>query len=320
VVGFLLAMPMGILSAAPPSAVLVKVLVVELPVPVFFLIGLPLAAATVVAMFGWIRDGSLPRWLPGVCVAALLVNLLAAGGIAFPGIAGSFWLLLALSLDGRGPRTRPTYVAWAAAVAIAALLVACYYTAYRPVLTCQAELRQAESRLAKHEPALAIEHIEAAAAADPLSAEPWRELAAITIEAWSQHPEKVDFGRFLAARDKMLELAPNSAPQWSAAGDWASRAYAKTDQHGKQLMPEAIQSAVECYGRAVQLYPNSASHRARLSQALLAAGNRSAARREAEIALQLDEITPHIDKKLPVDQQDRLRSLLKNEEPPDRKS
>jgi O-antigen ligase len=310
-VGFLLAVPMGILSEAPPSALPVSGLAFDVAIPTFLLIGLPLAVATVAAMFGWIRDGSLPRWLPGVCVAALLVNLLAAGGIAFPGIAGSLWLLLALSLDRRGQGTRPAYVAWAAAVVLVALLIGCYATAYRPVLTCQSELR-----LIEREPALAKKHIEAAAEADPLSAEPWRQMAAIMIEAWSQCPEKVDFGRFLAARDKMLELAPNSAPLWTAAGDWASRAYAKTDQHGKRIMSEAVRSATECYGRAVQLYPNSALHRAKLAEAMLAAGDQSAARREAEMALHLDEITPHIDKKLSADVRNRLRDLLRNGERP----
>jgi O-antigen ligase len=297
IVGFLLAVPMGMLSAAPLGAV-----------PV--LLGLPLAAAAVALMHGWIRDGVLPRWLPGVCVIALLINLLAAGGIGFPGIAGTFWLLLALTLDGRHRRTWPMVAAWAALVVCLALSVACYFTAYRPVMKCQMELQFAEQ-----EPDRAIAHIEAAAAADPLSSEPWRQMAAIAIEAWCKRPQNVIFSRFLEAKDKALELSPNSAGLWLAAGDWMSRAYSKTDDHGNRLMPGAIQSAVESYRRAVQLYPNSALRRAKLAEASLAAGDRAAFRREAEIALRLDQITPHSDKKLPAPLRDRLGSLLEDKQP-----
>jgi O-antigen ligase len=293
VLGFLLSVPMGILCAAPLG-----------PAPV--LLGLPLAAASVALTLGWIREGTLPRWLPGVCVVALLINLLAAGGITYPGIAGSFWLLLALSLDDRGSRTWDIAAAWAALAVLLALSVACYFTAYRPVLACQAELR-----LVEQEPANAIKHLEAAAAADPLSSEPWNQLAALQIEAWRQQPERVDLARFWEARDKAMRLAPNSSARWLTAGDWAFQAYSTTDQHGKRLAPEAIQSAVESYSRAVQLYPNNALGRAKLAEACLAAGDRSAFRREAEMALRLDQITPHSDKKLPDQLRTRLRELLK---------
>ena len=148
-------------------------------------IGLPLAAATVALMFGWIRDGRLPRWLPGACAASMLVALLAAGGIAMPGIAATFWLLLALGLEGRRLHFLPVSAAWAALAGLFTLAIACYGTAYEPVLHCQAELR-----LAERQPARAVKHLEAAAAADPLSAEPWRQLAAVEFEAWARQPDK----------------------------------------------------------------------------------------------------------------------------------
>jgi hypothetical protein len=309
--GFLLSWPLGILSAAPPNSLPVNLLWFELMVPVPMLLGLPLAAATVALMLGWIREGRLLLWLPGVCVVSLLVNLLAAGGIALPSIAGTFWLLLAMALDGRQPRTLRTYAAWAGLAGLLALSVACYRTAYSPVLNCQAELRLAEMRLADREPLRAIEHLEAAAAADPLSSEPWCQLAAIELEVWWNKPDKADFSRFVKARDQALSLAPNSAAMWLAAGDWAIRAASKTDQRGKRVMPDAIQSAVESYSRAAQLYPNSALCRAKLAEAHLAAGDRSAFRREAEIALWLHETTPHTDKKLPDELCERLsRNLL----------
>ena len=186
-----------------------------------------------------------------------------------------------------------------ALLAAVALAVACYRTAYSPVLACQAQLR-----LAEREPTRAVEHLEAAAAADPLAAEPWRQLAAIEFERWWQDPSDEAFRRLVQANNKALELAPNSAPTWLAAGDWYVQAFMKAGGQGKRPTGDAIAKAVEAYRHAVELYPNSAFYRAKLAEACRAAGDLSGFRREAEAALRLDGLTPHVDKKLPAGAQE----------------
>ena len=189
--GFLLSVPMGRLSVAPPS-------------PVAVLLGLPLAVAAVLLLRGWVADGRLPRLLPAVGVVVLLVDLLATGGIGLPSIAGTLWLLLALGLQGDQPHRLSPYCAWAALPAAIALVAASYTTAYRPALGCQAALRGAESQ-----PSQAIQYLDAAAAADPLSAEPRRQLAAIWLETWWQTPDDATFRRFeQAARPKSSNWRP----------------------------------------------------------------------------------------------------------------
>ncbi len=86
VFGFFAAVPLGVLGRAPLSAV-------------FLLLGLSLAVATVAGLWDWIRGGELPPTVPSIGVAVLLVDLLAAGGIGFPAVAGTLWLLLALGLN-----------------------------------------------------------------------------------------------------------------------------------------------------------------------------------------------------------------------------
>ena len=259
--GFLLSVPLGHLSAAPPGAVAV-------------VLGLPLAAATVGLLWGWIGDGRLPRLLPAVAVAVLLVDLLTTGGIGLPSVAGTLWLLLALGLAGERPRAVHVFAAWAALLVVIGLAAACYKTAYDPVLGCQAQLRMAE-----REPARSIEHLSAAAAADPLSAEPWRQLAAIEFDAWWRQPSADGFRRFETANAQVLALAPNAAPAWLAAGDWYFRAYSKLAPSGKTTANDAIQKALSAYRRAAQLYPNSELYRAKLAEASRAAENRPAVRR-----------------------------------------
>ncbi len=286
--GFLLSVPVGMLSAAPPGRAAV-------------LLGLPLAAATAAIMWPWIKDGRLPRLLPAVGVVVILIDLLASGGIGFPGVAETFWLLLAVGLLGEQPRALHPAGAWAGRLVALALVVACYATAYSPVLGCQGQLRKAE-----REPARAVEHLEAAATADPLAAEPWRQLAAIALESWWRQPSEDAFHRFEQAVAKTLELAPNSAPARSAAGDWYLRASLKRSSGDAKVASDAIKKAVAAYRQVVELYPNSPLHRAKLAEACLAAGDPTAFRAEATAALRLDEATPHADKKLPAALRERL--------------
>ena len=181
---------MGMVSAAPPGAVVVW-------------LGLPLAAATIGLLWGWIREGCWLPLLPAVAIITLLVDLLATGGIGLPSVAGTLWLLLALGLQAQRPHDLHIRNAWLALAAGMGLALACYYTAYNPVLSCQAQLRMAE-----RQPLEAVEHLEAAAVADPLSAEPWRQLAAIHFQTWWQSPDEETFARFERANAEALRRDP----------------------------------------------------------------------------------------------------------------
>ena len=286
-VGFLLSIPVVLLSAAPPGAVAV-------------LLGLPLAAAAAALLFGWIHDGRLSRLVPAVGVAVLLVNLLGAGGIGLPSVAGSFWLLLALGLRNERPREFRAQVAWAGLLVVIGLAVACYSTGYRPVLNAQTCLQMAE-----REPARAAEHLKAAAAADPLAIEPWRRLAALEFAIWQRDQDDAAFRQFQRADGKTLELAPNSAPAWLASGDRYFKAFSTMEQDDAAA-GDVIEQAVAAYQRALRLYPNNAAYRVKSAEAYRAADDEQAFRHEAEAALRLDDATPHTDKKLPAEVRDRL--------------
>ena len=145
--------------------------------------GLPLAAATVGLLWGWIGDGRAATVAACRGRRRATGRLLTTGGIGLPSVAGTLWLLLARTSAGERPRAVHVFAAWAALLVVIGLAAACYKTAYDPVLGCQAQLRMAE-----REPARSIEYLSAAAAADPLSAEPWRQLAAIEFDAWWRQP------------------------------------------------------------------------------------------------------------------------------------
>ena len=88
-------------------------------------------------LFGdWMREGRCRGDCRLVAAIALLVNLLAAGGIGFPGVADSLWLLLAISLNVCGAMAQTRARAChqerplASGLAFAALLVTAIWLEY----------------------------------------------------------------------------------------------------------------------------------------------------------------------------------------------
>jgi len=297
--GFLLSVPVGQMSSAPPSAV---ELMPGVWLPVVVVVGLPLAAGTALLFWSWIDRGRLAPGLPAIGVVVLLVNLLAAGAMGFPGVAGTFWLLLAVGLNVREAAPGFHVPRSAGLAALAAALTAaltCSTTALNPVLRSQAAIR-----LAQHDPRDARRHLQNAAQADPLAAAPPRYLAEHALGAWLHDGGPEAFGRFEASIAAALRLAPNSADTWQSCGDLYRRAFTKGGREA------ALPKAVSAYRRAVELYPHDAQLRSDLATTLRAGGDEAGFRRQAAIALELDEQTPHYDKKLEPRVRDELRRAL----------
>jgi len=280
--GWLLSWPLGGISSAPPSNAALWIV-------------LPSAAGCVALLWGWIDRGELPEALPAIGVAVLLVHLLAAGGIGFPGVAGSLWLLLALGLTGDRAKTLPRGTAWFGLIVTLALAVTCYSSAYGPVLRCQTAMRLARRKVAEGSGLFSKDvqrlYLEAATA-DPLSAEPFKRLAAWALNDWTTDGSETAFRRFEDFNAQVLRRVPNSSSAWLASGDWYRRAFLTA---GRQ---EDIEKAVDACAQAVARYPNSALCRARLAIALQDAGRHEQAREQADEALRLDRLMPHEDKKL----------------------
>jgi hypothetical protein len=246
-----------------------------------------------------------------VGVITLLVHLSASGGIGFPGVAETLWLLLAVGLNLAQPGPRPNAPSpeerWPRGLALAALAggmalaAACYLTAYSPVLGCQGKLRAAQRALAEGRTDAAVAAAQAAAAADPLSAEPWRLLAGTAMQAWRRAPSDAAYQAIEQSLGELLRLSGDAFPVWQAAGDMYLEVSVRAGDDGRPLRPEAAREAVRCHRRAVELYPNSPTARAKLAIALRAVGDAAAFAAQRDEALRLDALTPHADKKLPAE-------------------
>ena len=286
VVGFPLAWIIGGLGSSPPNSIL------------FWLV-MPPSLVCLGLLWKWIRSGRVSPSIPALGAVVLAIHLLASGGIGFPGVALSLWLLLALALNiSETDRVRvlPRMATYATLGLVLVLLAVCYVTGYSPVLGARGYLR-----MARVEPDRAEEWLQEAATADPYARLPLEHLAEMELAAWRSGGDAKHLSQFEEYDKWTLLVEPNSAAAWFASGNDYFEIYTKT------RLKRNLDRALRAYRAAVMYYPNSALYRARLALAHQAAGNLASFEDEAAKALELDEATPHVDKKLPEELRERLR-------------
>ena len=288
-VGVLLSIPVGSMSAAPP---------------VWFvsLAAIPVGIVVLTMLRPWVLNADESPLLWTFAAAVLLIHLLFAGGITFPGVAGSLCLLVALALNASACGHRNTSRRTGAAVLAGALvlLVGCHLTGYQPTLT--ARLLTDRALAAEGDPRTMLQQ---AANADPWATEPRRFLADVIRQQWSAHPDPATMADFDRAVQDTLDRAPRAAPTYRHFGLAYCECY--TLNRNRDLLEKGI----KLLKHATELYPNDCRKHADLAEAYLAAGDQPNYRHERDEALRLDQLTPHLDKKLPDEQRQRLtRSTL----------
>lgn len=316
IVGLVMAMPLAILVGYPLDGI-----VADLPaLPVVWLIGGLLGAVCWYCFAPWIASGRLTLDCAIIPLVLLLVNLLAAGALIFPGVIGTLLVLAPLALcvarergagsesarplADAGTMLAPLVNSWPRdfqlssvaagllTLAAACLAVACLRTEYHPVLNAQAGLRRALSALAAGDGKAAEEAALAAAAADRYSPEAWRLLAELRLSRWLGTGREADWSAFVEAADRVRRLDSGNHAMYYSRGNWYLAAWRK------RKAQEDLSEAITAYTRASMLYPNRALYHAQLAWALHLAGEEGLARQEADAALALDRQMPHQEQKL----------------------
>jgi tetratricopeptide (TPR) repeat protein len=240
----------------------------------------------------------------------LATHLLGAGGIGMPGVAQSLWVLLALGLNaaenGRAPSSaKNKWLSRSAVLASAALLAGFGLLVVRPVTASQSALRLGQQQLLAHDLAGAEGQFRAATKLDLLAAEPWIELSRIQYVRWRGErgrAAEAQFGEAVRSLETAARLAPSSLEPYRSKGEL----FEVRAEQDEQYWTQAIQS----YRRCVEIYPTNATLHARLANSLWQAGEQEAARAEMTRALQLDALTPHLDKKLTTQDRERIAKRL----------
>jgi O-antigen ligase len=266
----------------------------------------------------------IPATALGAAVLAVLINLLAAGGIGIPTVALGLWSLLAVGLNLRDDRPcsrlhvlESRVPAFVVAVVWVALL-GTFVGAVTPFWRSEAAIAAAEEAI-KHMPPDyegAERAYYAAIGDDKYNVRPWLGLAYLQSRVWEERGAKADDKRW-----NQIPILLNKAVSdfrspnvWSLHSERAMTMRQLLNQIGSKLSPIEIlkirAEIVKATRRAAFLYPTNAELHARLADASAEIGMFKDAVDETEEALRLDKITPHLDKKLPEAVRKRLESQL----------
>ena len=258
----------------------------------------------------------------GLGVVAVLVNLLAAGGIGFAPVAVMLWGGLALGLNLRDDRPCGVprrwggrWLAFLPMAAVAALLGTFLGTVV-PFWNADALIVQADAliRPPRLDPDRADALYKQANQTDALGARGWIGRANATYLMWVRDaapPDLLSWKRIDSALTQAATLPRNRA---SLAAQTLRTAMARDFLRRPNLPGEvrrAIQSdRLDAAERCVLLSPGNALFRVELAAALADVHQYRRAAGEASRALKLDRQTPHADKKLPPETREQIAADL----------
>ena len=273
---------------------------------------------------GFWRRVPLPATAFGAAVLACVVNLLAAGGIGMPAVALVLWLLIALGLNLRDDRPcgrLREYAGRLPAFALAIVwsaLAGSFVGAITPFWRSEAALAGADDALAHRPPDFerAQAAYEFAEEADRYSPRPWLGDAYLQLLIWESRGSKPEDLRWKKIPALLLKAAspPRNPDAWTLHSERALVTRDLLKKLGHTLSPREIiplqASIVEATRTASRLYPTNATLHARLAEASAEISMFRDAVTEAQEALRLDAITPHLDKKLANAQREQLKAKL----------
>jgi O-antigen ligase len=266
----------------------------------------------------------VPSLALGAAALAVVVNLLAQGGIGIPTVALGLWSIVALGLNLRDDRPcsrirqfdsrMPALglaVAWSALLGTFIGLVSPFWRSEAAITRGEAAIRQRPPDFEEAERAFKLAAIE-----DGYSARPWLSLASLHWMMWRERGSKVEDLRWMQIPIcyDMASVAPRNPQAWALHSERAVSIHELVRQLGPRL--DAMQltayrgKIVEATRTASRLNPTNSELHARLAQASADMMIFSDAVNEANEALRLDRITPHADRKLPKDLRLRLEDLI----------
>jgi hypothetical protein len=266
----------------------------------------------------------------GAAVVAVVINLLAAGGIGVPTVALLLWSMLALGLNLRDDRPCghlreyesriPPFVlavGWAALLGTFAGLIAPFWRSDAAIARADAAVHQPnrppDFERADLEYQVAIE-------ADRYFARAWRELANLHFLVWQQRGAVVDDRetrwsmKTIPYLYQMAVTPPRNPDSWGIHNERARAIHQMLNVAGSKLQPLELMrlrgELIKSTRTASLLYPTNVELHARLAEASAEIGMYQDAVDEATEALRLDRITPHSDKKLPGPIRKRLEAQI----------
>jgi len=234
-----------------------------------------------------------------IAAAAMLINLLAAGGISFPGVAISLLLVAALAMPSRQTaRNVSPSMKLAPLLVSVGLMASVTFLGIRPVIAKNSEMSLAQIYMNQQRYADSLQHAKAANNADTWSKQPSAFLANLYFFSWvNTNPEQTKardsyYACFEEHIAEAIRRSGRSFPLHSAAGNWYLEIYRRS---GKQA---ALDQAIHHYQMACEYFPARSMHHAQLAWTFHLAENRKESLASAKEALRLDALNPHFERQL----------------------
>lgn len=259
-----------------------------------------------------LRNAALACWL------ALLIHLLASGGIEMPAIVQLLLLLAILSSMTTGYREDDAesilspLVLRGLAAGFALLFVGCAWTAMIPVALSNASIELGQSAMMNPSYANRVQarrDFEAAIAADPIAPAPYQWLAQWYFADWNATSGTDDalFDQAIESQQAAIVRDPMNSSRHKLLGEFWDAKYQRSN------VSEDAEQAVAAHQRSVELYPNDALRLSNLALALEHAGQDGS--EFAEQALKIDDLNfarRHNDKTLLPSRRRELEFILEN--------
>ncbi|MEZ6050358.1 MAG: O-antigen ligase family protein [Planctomycetaceae bacterium] len=254
----------------------------------------------------------------------LFIHLSGAGGIAMPAIT-QIALALIFAIDelvrdseqtpeviGQHIISRRTQTIRLTSVVLGiAAIVTCAKTAALPVTISNMAMLEGQAALSMDgNEVVVLRALNLAVEHDPLSPQPWQEMARIRLGQWISSHEDQDFEFALEAQQAAIDRDPKSSNGWRGMGQlWWQRF-----KHTRNATD--AQSALAGFEQATSRYPQLASLQADVALAAEASGEVKRARQAALQALELYALnrkSQHVDKFLPRNLLIELRKIADRE-------
>lgn len=239
-------------------------------------------------------------------ISALLVHLLAAGGIAMPAICGCLLSLAILAepasptptADDENASASPRVIPLVLAIALVTGFAACLKTAFMPVIQSTTALLSGDFEGTRHSRFdRARQFYSVAAKSDPFSPEPLMRLSDVSFLLWEQQPEANEhFGEGVSFALEAQKRNPHSGFYAYQIGRRHRQLFQRHQDRA------AADSAVEWLGKALEKYPTHPLWNAEYTLALDEAGQDDAALEAARKTIAMDKVNRdagHIDRYLP---------------------
>ena len=281
------------------------------------------AALLIVAAVGLVLSGFavVPKrfivLVSSVSLATLLLNICVAGGIGYPAISVPLFVLAAICVNANVSTVRQTArqrAVWTGKKGSAVfllfsvvVLLTFYSTAFKPRLNSYLfMLKYDPTSVGLVNPYIndlksgSTEHIDSFST--PVASQFYYYAA---LEYSKSHNEQ-DKMRWQNMRNHVKEVSPNSAIVRESCGDFDWTLFCRD----KRTNGDFLDSAAEFYRDSTIFSPTEVGKRLKLFRAYKEQNRTDDALAEARIALELDKITPHEDRKLSEESRDELQNFV----------